>query len=105
MAIVHALGLLCAHALYWLRMHGENRQHSIRTGPAGTVIGTGHQIHTTVFWAITQVCQNRPPKLCYPSACLTAAHLQICQLRKTAGACCIRANLVNCALTLPLLVI
>ena len=56
MAIVHALGLLCAHALYWLRMHGENRQHSIRTGPAGTVIGAGHQIHTTVLWAITQVC-------------------------------------------------
>lgn len=53
MAIVHALGLLCAHALYWLRMHGENRQHSIRTGPAGTA---GQQIHTTVFWAVTQVC-------------------------------------------------
>ena len=55
LAIVHALGLLCAHALYWLRMHGENRQHSIRTGPAGTVIGAGHQIHSTIFWAITQV--------------------------------------------------
>ncbi len=67
MAIVHALGLLCAHALYWLRMHGENRQHSIRTGPAGTVIGTaGQQIHTTVFWAVTQVSMHlHPPPIIY----------------------------------------
>ena len=54
--MAHALALLCAHALHWLRMRGEHRQHSIRTGPAGTAVGTG--IHTTVFWAVTQVPLN-----------------------------------------------
>ena len=53
LAVAHALALLCAHALHWLRMRGEHRQHSIRTGPAGTAIGTG--VHTTVFWAVMQV--------------------------------------------------
>ncbi|KAK9804819.1 hypothetical protein WJX72_007243 [[Myrmecia] bisecta] len=38
-AIIHALGLLAAHAVYSLRMHTEHREHMIRTGPKATAIG------------------------------------------------------------------
>ncbi|BDA49409.1 Palmitoyltransferase PFA4 [Coccomyxa sp. Obi] len=58
-AAVHALGLLCGHALYWMRMHAENRQHSIRTGPGGTAVGTSAEasLHRSLVWAIMQtVC-------------------------------------------------
>lgn len=56
-AAVHALGLLCAHALYWLRMHAENRQHSIRTGPTGTAVGASEEasFQSSLVWAIMQV--------------------------------------------------
>ena len=56
-AAMHALCLLCGHALYWVRMHAEHRQHSIRTGPGGTAVGTSAEVslHGNLVWAIMQV--------------------------------------------------
>eukprot|EP00884_Botryococcus_braunii_P016789 jgi/Botrbrau1/3794/Bobra.0183s0027.1 len=50
-AVLHALGLLGAHALYLLRMHSEQRSHTVRTGLSGTA--GSHQF----LWAALQtVC-------------------------------------------------
>ncbi len=40
-----------------MRMHAENRQHSIRTGPGGTAVGTSAEAspHRNLVWAIMQV--------------------------------------------------
>ena len=56
-AAVHALCLLCGHALYWVRMHAEHRQHSIRTGLGGTAAGTSAEapLRGNLVWAIMQV--------------------------------------------------
>jgi hypothetical protein len=51
---------MCAHVLYWLRMHAENRQHGIRTGPAGT--SAEAHVRSTIVWAILQV--GGVPLLC-----------------------------------------
>ena len=56
-AVVHALGLLCAHALHYLAMLGENRQHSMRISPKGTLGGAlaeGHAMRGTMLWAVLQ---------------------------------------------------
>ncbi len=71
---MHALGLLCGHALYWMRMHAENRQHSIRTGPGGTAVGTSAEasLHRNLVWAIMQVSNWHvlsSPQQCFVMLC------------------------------------
>ena len=55
-AIIHAFGLLVAHAIHAMALHAEKRGHSLKTGP-----GIAHSLKATVFWAGVQV--NSQPLL------------------------------------------
>ena len=82
-AVVHALGLLCAHALHYMAMLGENRRHAIRTvGPKGGALGGALSVEAdavkgNVVWAVLQVllcaippCMQLPNHPCVPSTAL-----------------------------------
>ena len=73
-AVLHALGLLCAHALHYLAMLAENRQHAIRTvGPKGVLSGSlmeAEGTRGTMLWAVLQVL--RCPAC--PALCMHCSH-------------------------------
>lgn len=56
-AVLHAMGLLLAHAAHMFGSHSDQRKHPLRSGPDGIILHATFTPHakTGVFWATMQV--------------------------------------------------
>ena len=117
-AVVHALGLLCGHALHALALLGEHRPHALRMGVArGASLGSSVTIvygggnasaaarpggvnggHGMVLWAVAQVWAV-PAGPTSTTLCLLPCHCLVVVWACVAADCRLHTMLVGSACT------